>query len=217
MKLVSTEGELWWIMRADDVRPVRGLTTHHIIAKVQEKFQFASLPTMLPSEGKPLVFKEGWYVLDNNPISIKLLEAYSDGVHIKVDSSTDDADFIFSEARAVLLELGAKPVDKPLLKYHVSTIVADFDTNVSKFLKSAELVVKLVSESLELPADVGLRGLFFGADASGPPVLYNSNPSLFRLETRSDTLIHENRYFSVANMTTEKHTRLLAAIDEMNI
>ena len=217
MKLVSTEAELWWIMRADDVRPVRGLTTHHVIAKVQEKFQFAALPTMLPSEGKPLVFKEGWYALDGNPISIQLLEAYSDGVHIRVDSSTEDADLIFWEARAALLELGAKPVEKPLLTYHVSTIVADFETNVGKFLKSAEIVLRLISESLELRADVGLRGLSFGADASGPPVLYNANPSLFRLETRSDTLIHENRYFSVANMTTERHTRLLAAIDEMNI
>jgi hypothetical protein len=50
---------------------------------------------------------------------------------------------------------------------------------------------------------------------SGSAIFRSQNPSIFRLESRTDTLLSEKRYFSRANMTTESHVKLLSALDKM--
>jgi hypothetical protein len=215
MNLISTEGDLWWIVRPDDVRPVRGLTIHMLARKLQEKFSFVSIPSTLPAEGQPFSFKEGMLNIHDRLISIKLFDAFNDGVHIKVDSSTEDADLVFKEIRAITVALGGPEVANPLIEYHISTIVANFDSDIQKFLDGAQDILNLISSHLEFPVPVGLKGLHFGADPSGSAIFRSQNPSIFRLESRIDTLLSEKRYFSRANMTTESHVRLLSALDKM--
>jgi hypothetical protein len=215
MNLLATEGELWWIVRPDEVRPVRGLTIHAVARKLQEKFNFISVPSTLPAEGQPFSYKDGMLNIDERAISVKLFDAYNDGVHIKVDSSTEDADLVFKEIRAITVALGGPEVVNPLIKYHISTIVADFDSDIRKFLAGAEEILNMISSHLEFPAAVGLKGLHFGADPSGSAIFRSQNPSIFRLESRTDTLLSEKRYFSRANMTTESHVKLLSALDKM--
>jgi hypothetical protein len=215
MNVVTLEADLWWIVRPDDIRPVRGLTIHMVARKLQEKFNFVSLPSTIPAEGQPFSFKEGMINIDGRIIPVKLLEAFNDGVHIKVESSTEDADIAFKEMRSIVVALGGKEIDTPLIKYHVSTIVADFENDIGKLLSKANDIFDLVSAHLEFPVPVGLKGLQFGADPSGSTIFRSQNPSMFRLDTRLDTLLSEKRYFSRANMTTENHIKLLAAFDEL--
>jgi hypothetical protein len=215
MNLLSTAAELWWIARADDIRPVRGLTIRAIAKKLQEKFNFVSIPTTLPAEGQPFSFKEGLLDIDERVISVKLLDAYNDGLHIKVDSTTEDADLVFKEIRAITVALGDPEVANPLIQYHVSTIVADFDNDIRNFLDGAKEILSMISSHLEFPAPVGLKALHFGADPSGSAIFRSQNPSMFRLESRIDTLLDEKRYFGRANMTTESHVQLLSTLDKM--
>ncbi len=209
------EGEVWWIVRPDDVRPVRGLTIHLVAKRLQEKFNFLSLPSAIPPDGQPFSFKEGTLSIDDRVVAVKFLDAFNDGVHIRVDSSTEDADTVFDETRAIVVALGGKKVTAPLIKYHVSTIVAEFENDIGNFLSGVNDIFTLVSEHLEFPVPVGLKGFSFGADPSGSTVFRSQNPSTFRLETRVDTLLSEKRYFSRAHMTTESHIKLLTALDKM--
>ena len=66
MNLVTIESEIWWIARADDIRPVKGLTIHKFIKALQELLNFASVPVALPAEGQPFVFKEGFLEHDGH-------------------------------------------------------------------------------------------------------------------------------------------------------
>jgi hypothetical protein len=216
MKIVTMEGEIWWLVRADDLRPVRGLTMHQVVRKIQETFSFVSVPTSLPEEGQPLVFREGIFTHLGETIPIKLLEVYNDGTHIKVDSSTDDADIVFRKLRELVVELGGRADVVPLLTYHVSTIVAEFDNNIDQSLKNFAKIADLISNHLDVPAPVGLKGLSFQADPQKlPPLSGKINPTNFRVETRIDTTLEERRYFSIANMSTGNHTEVLTAMESM--
>jgi hypothetical protein len=216
MKIVTMEGEFWWFVRPDDLRPVRGLTIHQIVRKIQETFGFLSVPSSLPEEGRPLVFREGMLKHAEETIPIKFLEAYNDGTHIKVDSSTDDADMVFRKLRELVVELGGRADVIPLLTYHVSTIVAEFDNNINQALKDFGKIADLISNHLDVPASVGLKGLYFQADPQNlPRVSAKINPTGFRVETRIDTALQEKRYFSTANMSTGNHIKVLTALESM--
>lgn len=215
MNLVAIQGEVWWLARPDDIRPVKGLSIHDVLKRLQETFSFASTPTALPEKDQGFSFREGVFRRAGDSIVIKNMELYDDGVHLKVDSSTDDADVVFAELRSIMLSMGAKPVDKPLLHYHVSTIICDFVNDISGIIKEFIELQENISARLDFPAQVGLRGLHFQADPSTlPPREAKINPTMFRIEPRNDTPLAERRYFSIANMVTDRHLDILAMIDK---
>jgi hypothetical protein len=217
MNIVTMEGEIWWFFRPDDVRPIKGLTIYALMKKIQETFNFASFPTSLPAEGQPFVFKEGYLIRGENTISIKFLESYLDGTHIKVDSSTDDVDIVFHRLREIAVELGGESNIRPTASYHVSTIVADFDNNINSALKSFSTITSLISENLEVQASVDVKAIYLEGDKhkQQQPLLARLNPTAFRLETRIDARPDENRYFCQAHMTSDAHIKVLSALDSM--
>jgi hypothetical protein len=215
MNLVAMQGEVWWLARPDDIRPVKGLSIHDVLKRLQETFNFASTPTALPERDQGFSFREGVFRRAGDSIVIKNMELYDDGVHLKVDSSTDDADVVFAELRSIMLSMGAKPVDKPLLHYHVSTIICDLINDISDIIKEFVELQGNISSSLDFAAQVGLRGLHFQADPSTlPPRAAKINPTMFRIEPRNDTPLAERRYFSIANMVTDRHFEILAMLDK---
>jgi hypothetical protein len=215
MNLVAVQGEVWWLARPDDIRPVKGLSIYDVLKRIQEAFSFVSTPTALPERDQGFSFREGVFRRAGGSIAIKNLELYDDGVHLKVDSSTDDADVVFQELRSMMLSVGAKPVDKPLLHYHVSTIICDFVNDISDIIKEFVQLQGNISSRLDFPAQVGLRGLHFQADPSTlPPRAAKINPTMFRIEPRNDTPLVERRFFSIANMVTDRHFEVLAMLDK---
>jgi hypothetical protein len=214
MKPIAMEGEIWWIARPDDIRPVKGLSIHDVFKKLQEIFSFAAFPMTLPAKDQGYVFREGVLRRDINVIPVKLLEIYNDGIHLGVDSSTDDADIVFHELRKMMAEFGAKPVGEPLLHYHVSSMVCEFDNDISGIISDLRDVTELISSHLDVTATVGLRGIHFAADpATLPARLAKINPTMFRIEPRYDATFDEKRYFSVTNMTTANHIQVLSLLD----
>jgi hypothetical protein len=216
MKLITMESEIWWLARADDIRPVRGLTIHQLARRIQETFSFVTVPTTLPAEGQPFAYRDGMFQNGSETISVRLFESFNDGVHVKVDSTTDDADIVFNKLRQIAVELGGKEEITPLLSYHVSTIVAEFRASFDSIIKDFSDLAKLISDNLDIHAEVGLRGIHFGADQHNLPLqLGKINPTAFRIENRFDAKFEEKRYFSVANMTTTNHIKVLEALDSV--
>lgn len=214
MKIIALESEIWWLIRPDDARPLKGISIHDVIRRIQEKFTFASVPKALPAQDKGFVFREGVFRKDGDTIPIKAVKSYLDGTHVIVNSNTDDADTVFKELRQITLDLGGRPVDHPILQYHVSTIVCEFDHDISGLICNFDAISKLISSHLDVKATVGLRGVHFAADPSTiPPRASKINPTNFRLEPRHDAVVGEKRYFSLANMTTENHTAVLNSLD----
>jgi hypothetical protein len=214
MKLITMGSEVWWLVRPDDIRPVRGLSIHDVFKKIQETFTFAEFPTALPQKDTGFVFKEGILRRPEYNIVVKVLDVYNDGTHLGVDSSTDDADIVLQELRQIMIALGAKPVEQALLHYHVSTIVCEFENDIGGIISEYSDLSELISSQLDIVAKVGLSGLHFFADPTTlPPRIAKINPTHFGLEQRQDATFAEKRYFSIANMTTNNHIRVLSALD----
>ena len=213
MNIITMDGEFWWFVRPDDLRPVRGLSIHQVVKRIQEAFNFASVPTSLPAEGQPFIFKEGMFRQGSSDISIKFLESYNDGVHIKVKSSTEDADVVFNKLRQVSTELGGRSNITPLLTYHISTIVVELDSGISKAVANFSEIVSMISDHLEISATVDLKAIVFGGHpVNSSPLIQKLNPTNFRLERRVDTSFEENRYFSTANMSTSAHVEVVRSL-----
>lgn len=216
MKIIALQGEVWWLARPDDIRPVRGLSIHDVLNKLQETFSFASIPTTLPERDQGFVFREGVLRRNDYSITVKNLEMYDDGVHFKVNSSTEDADIVFEELRSMMLAMGAKPVENPLLHYHVSTVICDFDNEIGGIIAEFAELAKSIETRLDFQAPVGLRTLHLAADPLIlPQRAWKINPTAFVIEPRKDTLFSEKRYFSIANMTTDKHVEILSSLDRV--
>jgi len=216
MNIITMDAEIWWFVRPDDIRPIKGLTIQTLIKKVQDTFQFASVPTSLPAEGQPLVFKEGSFIHGKNTIPIKFLESYQDGTHIKVESSTDDADIIFHKLTEMRVELGGRRNITPVALYHISTIVADFDNDINSALRGFSTIANLIAENLDVKTSVDVRAIYFAGDQHKQHgLLERVNPTAFRLEKRIDARTNEKRYFCQAHMTTNNHVKVLTALDSM--
>jgi hypothetical protein len=214
MKPVTMGADVWWLARPDDIRPVKGLSIHDIVTAIQGKFGFAAFPTALPAKDQGLTFREGVFRDKGKLIPIKVFDLFNDGIHIAVDSSTDDADIVFSELRRIFVELGGKEVNTVLLHYHVSTIVCDFDESINWLISDFLHLTSVISSHLEIDAKVGVTGINFAADPSTLPTRIGKiNPTHFSLEPRTDYKFEEKRYYSVANMTTSKHIELLTYLD----
>ena len=216
MNTLTIDGEFWWFVRPDDLRPVRGLSIHQVVKRIQEAFNFASVPTSLPAEGQPFIFKEGVFRQGSGDISIKFLESYNDGVHIKVESSTEDADIVFNKLRQISVELGGRPNITPLLTYHISTIVVELDHGINQAIDNFSKITSLIADHLEISATVGLKGIVFGGEpVDSSPLLQKLNPTNFRLERRVDTSFEENWYFSTANMSTSAHIEVVRSLEAL--
>lgn len=212
---VAIDSEIWWLVRPDDIRPVKGLSIHDIVKAIQEAFTFAAFPIALPAEGQGFVFREGVFRTSGTTIAITRLDLFNDGLHLDVSSTTDDAEAVFEKLREIFLKLGAKPIDVPLLQYHVSRIVCELASDAEGLVSEFTQFSEMISTHLDIKAAVGLRSMVFSADAKTLPAhVGRINPTQFLLERRFDAALSERRYYSAANMTTSKHIEVLSWIED---
>lgn len=217
MKALTFNGELWHFVEIDELRALRRIALIDIVKALMTAFQFAGGPNAIPEKDQGLVFREGVLKTGDSSIAIERLEVFGDGVHVSVGSTTDDADRVFSAIKRLLIEIGGRDDLKTRLSYHVSTIVADFSNNIDGLISSFTEISNFVSSKLDHPTKLRLNSLAFLANPLDNNysrlAFQNLNPSLFRIEPRANSA-SENRYFSIANMTTENHLKVLQMLDD---
>jgi hypothetical protein len=216
MKIVTIDGEVWFLSSIDDIRPIKGLSLIDVVMGVAKKYAFATAPNTIPKNDDGLVFEEGHLKIEEKTIPIKKLTLFNDGTHIVVPSSTDDADIVLKDLRDWGVSIGGRSDVQPILHYHASTIVCDFDHSIDHLVSGFETISSAISAHLDIPHPVHNRLLSFTADplsmtGRGSKI----NPTLFRIEPRAHIEFASRRYFSVANMTTDNHIRVLTMLDEM--
>lgn len=209
MKIISGESEVWWIALADELRAERGTNAREMIARVGSHFQFLSVPTQIPTEGG-LVFERG----SLGEIVVGRLTIFPDGLNILVPSTTDDAERVLQSAIELFFSLGVRRPITPPLHYPISRIIADFDNSIDALVRLSSIYESIGKKSA-FPGQPQLLNLSVNVDPSLLPKRLGAiNPTLFRIERRSDIEYSRNRYFSYSHMTTENHIAILHELDQ---
>src|ERR1700730_16743274 len=212
MKVQATEAQAWWIALADEIRAREGLSWHVWFEALQKSFQFAQVPAALPQPGAAFEFKEGILKSDAGSIVISNLQVYNDGLSVLVPSTTQNADMALQAIMGVFLSIGMREPITPPLHYYVSSIVADFERSLDDLIPQP--LLKSIGKAMSIEGDAHFLAFYSNFDASnirgrlGP-----INPTNFRTERRTGVPYDQNRYFCLANTTTEKHIELLEEIE----
>src|SRR5579872_1913985 len=113
MKVQSTDSKLWWLIKADEVRPVSGIPVVQAIKRFVERFEFAQAPTSMPGPNDGYKLQEGRIVIGGRTVAIKELTIYSDGISLEVYSNTDDNLACLDAVRDLGRELGLRDPQTP--------------------------------------------------------------------------------------------------------
>lgn len=207
------EGQAWLIVKADEVRAAAGLPVVPAIERVRTHFQFLSWPTTIPTPNSGYVFQQGAFNNKGKIIAITGLTIYADGIHVHTQSTTEDTDDVLAEVVTLLQDMGMRVPKAIIASYHVSTIVADFSKNINCLLTAFRSISSFIGDrDYKAPLEVGLLSLYADATKLTKP-FDGLNPTLFRIDRRVGVSFEENRYFSLANTTTEKHLEILNYIE----
>lgn len=210
MKILTTDSKLWWLAVADEIRPQRGMSVVDSVRRFAETFQFASQPATFPGPNDGYRFQEGSVLIGESRVAIKEITIFNDGVSVEVYSNTDDLMATLDRVLEVLRWFGFRnPTTSPTLLYN-SLISVQMDGSMNHLVTCYDPLARLMSEVFGVSGPCDARAIEFSMDPKlGPPL----NPTVFRLERRSNVEYSENRYFSVANTTTANHIRLLREVE----
>lgn len=210
MKTLTVQSKLWWLVRADEIRPKKGIVIVDAVRRVAETFKFAGSPTSLPGPSDGYVFREGGISTANGPVAIQELTIFTDGISLAVYSSTDDLDLALNRILSLMWEMGyAEPITPP--KYILQSMITfEADANFNGLMPSFDPVAKAIAKVTGAEVPHELKTIEYTVDPTIVPPL---GSKVFRLERRNGEPFSLNRWFSFANATTADHISILELIE----
>jgi hypothetical protein len=203
-----------WLFPTEDMNP-RGLDIRPLLAAVQQRYAFQKSPPSaedFPGSGG-LEFGAGGFGFNDELIAVVALKIFSDGLIAETKHSTDASDAVLQDAIAFAVERFGWSFDEAMVntKAYFSEIVVNADVDIGGAGDKLQKIAALLSErSPETPVvPVGLR---FGVNPASPGGI---RVPLFVVERRANVPFEENRYFSQAPATTERHLHLLEEIEKI--
>jgi hypothetical protein len=212
MRIQTTDAQAWWIALADEIRPVDGLDTGAFFPAIQSAFNIPVLP-LGPKPGGGVEFENGAIRDGVNSVVISKIAIYGDGVSIHVPSNTTNAEIVLQKLLEVARSFGVRNPITPPVHYYLSAVVADFDVSLDRFFP--QWLLEKVSAAIGVEGDAEFFGMNINFDRTKiGQRLRAINPTLFNVHRRIETPYDLNRYFSQANMTTEKHIEILSDLEK---
>lgn len=164
-----------------------------------------------------LVFLNGQYTIDDQPISIKQLAFANNGISINAQD-TNAADKITDHIFTLLNTNFKFRFDNNNLKRkYFSSLVMQLDRDFESSIPGLGKIQHIIQSALgrKNSEDVALKRLGFGLDS--PPIMQvnlgNVDRIDFVIERRTGQPFSENRYFSSAALRTPDHIRALEEIE----
>jgi hypothetical protein len=216
MKVHVADGGVWWVSKSEEIRAPHGIPMRRVVDAVESTFRFMSTPEVIPKETEALSFREGFLVVDGSEISIKIMELYTNGVHIVTPGDTKFADTILEHTFRLFVEMGMRFPESPVLHFHASEVIFDLDKSIDSMIAGCSAVDALISKHIPHAENVQCAALTFSSDPKSlPPEIAPVNPTVFRIERRAGEAYDDNRYFSFANTTTADHLEILRGLEAL--
>jgi hypothetical protein len=216
MKIVSIEqGRVTDLVPLDEIRPSFGLYVPEFIRAIAERYLFVGFPTDLAAADKSgAKFQHGRFIFKDTPAVIKELGIYSDGLIVDAFHTDVAESFLNDILEWAKEKFGVRERHTPMRRTFVSSIVFELDKDFEEAFDRLSKLTQLMSSSLELAYgwkyEYNLQRLSFAVDPLQIPHLRNTH---FYIERKVQVSYSANRYWSGAPLTTERHTKLLEAIE----
>lgn len=144
-------------------------------------------------------------------VTVAQVQVYNHAIYVDTSSSTDDSERFLMETLAWLSkdfgivykpEMIERATYVSQLTFYSDAVLPQLHPAINKL---AERLSARVPQYYKQPLKYQASGLAIGYD----PQTVKSGPTAFSVETRSDTLFEEHKYFSSAPVPTNEHIALL--------
>jgi hypothetical protein len=196
-----------WLVDIRDLNP-RGLSLGPILSAIKDRYKFQKAPKtaeeLAASAPQGVVFGEGSFSYKANEYALAAT-LYADGFVVDTTVSTRVSDAFLED---LLLFL------KSEFSFAYSSKMIQKRNYVSELIVRAEepfehAFQRFTSLMDRLKESTGLAYKPFGFTLSADPLLGIRKPADFRLERELGKGFEEGRYYSLAPLQTEEHTKLL--------
>ncbi|EAQ35988.1 hypothetical protein NB311A_01410 [Nitrobacter sp. Nb-311A] len=206
MKIQTIDSQAWWISLADELRPTEGWDGPSFITTIAKAFEFSDLPKQV-ADGGGFDFINGFYRDGGQVNSIPKLVLYNDGINVNVQGRTSVAEAVLQRTLEIAFSFGIRPPTTTPLHHYLSTIVVDLDKSLDNIVPKSFL--DMISAS-SAKGNAQFLSIAFNPDKTkGLGPMPGVTPNSFSIGRRVDVPYDQNRYFSQASMTTEKHIEII--------
>jgi hypothetical protein len=218
MKLVSPDnGNALQLFRLDEARATSGIYLPDLVDLVRHRYRFLSFPTDYVGGTKDGVkFGTGAFRVGEKTIEIKRFDIYSDGLFAAA-LTTDDVDMFLYDFIGVAADyINIVEAKFAPTRTYGSAVVVDFDVSIDAFIKQHETISSILSSSYTKMTGrdctyQGYRLAWMSDPADLPPHTHTQ----FSIERRAGVPYSENRYYSVASLSTAEHLSVLQQIEAL--
>ncbi len=212
MKILTISSKVWWLAKADELRPKKGAPIVDWVRRVVEAFRFAQAPVALPPPTEGMPFKEGAISTPDGVAAIRELTLYNDGLSVEMHSSSDDALIAVSAILTLLSELGMnEPITPPRFVFQ-SMLTFETESDLNRLAALYDPISAAIKQATGSELPHLLRTIEYTVD---PKVAPPFGSKVFRLERRNDEPYAAGRWFSFANATTQAHIELLGTVENL--
>jgi hypothetical protein len=216
MKLLSVKlARTIWLGNVSDFNPKGASMYATLFPFLIATYKFKKFPpyTEIADLSKGVVFESGEFKIDENvPIGVNLT-FYNDGIVADCGSSTSDSDTFLKDIFHRFLEIYKIPHYDSVIKKVV--YVSEVFVSTEKSLDIINPKLNKISEFLSGTVEQGTTSFQLGGVLFFPDQTYKIPPGPFRFERAIGFPFSENRYYSAAPLTTDKHLELLNELESI--
>jgi hypothetical protein len=220
MKIVAHElGQLLYLIPLEELRPLHGIYPLTFVTKLAERYKFLTGPDLsepwekINSEG--FKFDSGRIMKDGVELFVNSLGIYHDGIVVNCYTTDDAQTFLDDALEWAKAEFGLRrPTSIPRIRYQ-SHIIVEFDKQLSTLIVNFENITdvlgKYYSQLYGISNSPKLNRLSFRCDPQSLP--QGAMETHFSLERRANHPFTDERFFSVAPLTSAAHVAILEEIE----
>jgi len=222
LRIISFDNaRVTWLFPLEEFAPPATNNSGVVLAAIAARYGFTRTPTITTREdmaNNGLVFGLGHFQIGDDIISITDFAIYNDGIVAmaqKTEWSEAFLEDIFSWVKEVF---GFRELSAPVRRMLSSTIVVDFERPLSRVLWGYEALAQIISSrTITIMSDqkpMQFSRMDFEIDRR---MLDSGQVALpkFILERRPNATFDQERWFSVAPMSTAAHIEVLSEIEKM--
>ena len=221
MKIVSYDSaRVTWLFPLEEFAPASGAHSISIVGLLAQRYQFTITPKITTKEDMAksgLQFGMGGFEYQGQRIIVPDFVVYNDGL-VAITQKTEWSEaFLEDVTQWVIKEFGFRNPTSGTRKLYSSTLVVDFETQISRLVvgykRIAEIISSRVVTIMPEPKPMHFSRIDFEVDKrtlEGQLALPK-----FILERRGGVLFSQERFFSVAPMHTADHLQTLIDIEKL--
>lgn len=197
-----------WLFDVMDLTPRGQYIYDRLFPWLVERYDFAKAPTHARDQvDNAWEFLDGKFVNSaNTPINVNL-RVYNDGVVSETRSSTDDSEGLLADVlTAAVRELGLTFTESMVhRRMYVSELNLASDKGLEAMNPRMREFSNVVSEAFGMKCEP--TSLAFGGEPTSQPI--------FRFERKLSLPFSQNKYWSLASLSTSVHLALLEQLEAL--